>query len=63
MEEPPFLNTRNNKSYFLHQKKKKGTSMRNVWVIWVFVLVNASNFVKETGDNSIKMQIYDTCII
>ena len=40
------------------EKRKKGTSMWNAWVLWVFVLLHASNFIMETEDNSIQRQHY-----
>ena len=29
------------------KKKKKGTSMWNAWVLWIFVLLHASNFIRK----------------
>ena len=37
--------------------------MWNTWVLWVFILPDASNFIMETEDNSIQRQLYDSFII
>ena len=34
-----------------------------VWVLWVFVLPHASNFIMETENNSMQRQFYDSSII
>ena len=45
------------------EKRKKGTSIWNTWVLWVFVLPHVSNFIMETEDNSKQRQLYDSSII
>ena len=51
-------------NYIPHAKKRKeSTNMLNTWVIWVFALLSASKYVKETEDNKIKRQVYDSYII
>ena len=45
------------------EKRKKGTSMWNAWVLWVFALLHASKFIMETEDNSMQRQLYDSSII
>ena len=63
IREQQFLNTGSNKSYFSHWKKERRHQYVNAGVLWVFVLLNASNFVMETEDNSIQRQVYDSSII
>ena len=46
-----------------HWEKKKGTNMWNAWVLRVFLLSHASNFLMGTEDNSIQRQLYDSFII
>ena len=46
-----------------HWEKKKGTNMWNAWVLRVFLLSHASNFINRTKDNSIQRQLYDPFII
>ena len=53
IKEQPFLSKGSKILYSSHWGKKKGTSMWNAWVLWVFVLLHASNFTMETEDNSI----------
>ena len=36
------------------EKTKKGTSMWNAWVLWVFLLLHASNFIMGTEDNTFR---------
>ena len=51
-------------NYFpLHWEKKKGTNMWNAWVLQVFLLSRASNFLMGTEENSIQRQLYDSFII
>ena len=51
IKEQAFLSRGSNKLYSSHQEKKEGTSMWNVWVLWVFVLPHAVNFIMKTeGD-------------
>ena len=38
------------------EARKKGTSMWNAWVLWVFVFPHASNSILETEDNSLRRQ-------
>ena len=45
------------------EARKKGTSMWNAWVLWVFVFPHAPNSILETEDNSIPSQLYDFSII
>ena len=58
------FSTQETTNYIPHAKKRKeSTSMLNTWVIWVFALLSASKYVKETEDNKIKRQVYDSYII
>ena len=51
-------------NYFLSSwEKKKGNNMWNAWVLRVFLLSHASNFLMGTEDNSIQRQLYDSFII
>ena len=51
-------------NYFLSSwEKKKGNNMSNAWVLRVFLLSHASNFLVGTEDNSIQRQLYDSFII
>ena len=55
------------------EKRKKGpvceileflNSMWNTWILCeYFVLLRASNFIKENEDNSLQRQLYDSSII
>ena len=45
------------------EARKKGTSMWNAWVLWVFVFPHAPNSILETEDNSIPSQLYEFSII
>ena len=62
-KEQPFLKRGSNILYSSRQKKKEGTSMWNARVLWVVLLLHASNFIMETEDNSIQRQVYDSHII
>ena len=51
-------------NYFLsHWEREKGTNTWNAWVLRVFLLSHASNFLMGTEDNSIQRQLYDSFII
>ena len=57
IKEQAFLSRGSKKLYSFHREKKKGTSMWNDWVLWVFVLLHASSFIMETEDNSMQRQL------
>ena len=57
------LSTGNNKLYSSHREKKEGTSMWNAWVLWVFLLPHASNFIMKTEKNSTQRQLDNSSII
>ena len=44
------------KHYTPHtEKREKGTSMWYAWVLWLFDLLHASNFIMESENNSIQL--------
>ena len=46
-----------------HRKRKEGTSIRNSWVLCVFVLLRPSNLIMETEDNNVQRQVYNSYIM
>ena len=57
-----FLNRGSNKLYSSHQEKKQSAIMWNTWVLWIFIVLHASNFIIVTEDNSRQSQVYDSYI-